>query len=99
MAYTWGEENIKYLNKHGVQIPYERQIDDISTLINTHGVVDKNSISDVSKIINDRRRVYMPSKKLKSRRGILIVSTPKGLMTSRDARKKNVGGEVMVEIY
>ena len=45
------------------------------------------------------RRVYMPSKELKSRRGILVVSTPKGLMTSRDAKRKNVGGEVMVEIY
>ena len=61
---------------------------------------DKEPVfKSLTRVSKPGRRVYMPSKKLKSRRGILIVSTPKGLMTSRDARKKNVGGEVMVEIY
>jgi len=54
---------------------------------------------DLKRISKPGRRVYLPAKKIKSRRGILIVSTPKGLMTSRDAKKKNVGGEVMAEIY
>jgi len=31
--------------------------------------------------------------------GIAIISTPQGIMTNREARKKGIGGEVICEIY
>jgi small subunit ribosomal protein S8 len=31
--------------------------------------------------------------------GIAIVSTPKGVMTGRDAKKENVGGELVAFIW
>ncbi len=31
--------------------------------------------------------------------GVAIVSTPKGLLTDRKARKENVGGEVLCYVY
>ena len=31
--------------------------------------------------------------------GMAIISTPKGLMTNKEARKKGLGGEVICEIY
>jgi small subunit ribosomal protein S8 len=31
--------------------------------------------------------------------GIAILSTPKGLLTDRDARKQNVGGEVIAHVW
>ena len=31
--------------------------------------------------------------------GIAIISTPKGVMTDKDARKMNVGGEVVCEVW
>jgi small subunit ribosomal protein S8 len=31
--------------------------------------------------------------------GITIISTSKGVMTDRDARKQNVGGEVLCQIW
>lgn len=31
--------------------------------------------------------------------GVSIISTPKGLMTNRDARKEKVGGEIICEVY
>jgi len=31
--------------------------------------------------------------------GIAIVSTPKGLMTNKEARKQNIGGEVICSVY
>jgi len=31
--------------------------------------------------------------------GIAIISTPKGLMTNKEARKKGMGGEVICEVY
>jgi len=45
-------------------------------------------------------RVYTDVRQLESRRGIsvLILSTPSGIMTSREAIKKRVGGEVIAEV-
>lgn len=31
--------------------------------------------------------------------GIAVISTPQGLMTNKEARKKGVGGEIICEIY
>ncbi len=47
-------------------------------------------------------RVYMKSKKLPKvlgGLGIAIVSTSKGLLTDRRARKENVGGEVLCYVW
>jgi small subunit ribosomal protein S8 len=48
------------------------------------------------------RRMYLASKDLPRVReglGVAIVSTPQGVMTAASARKKRLGGEVMVEVY
>lgn len=61
-----------------------------------------------SKIVNVRRvsklsaRVYVPSKdlfKLSRQKGIFIISTPKGLLTAKEAKKENVGGEILCHIW
>lgn len=47
-------------------------------------------------------RVYTKSKnikKLKGGRGIVIISTPQGVMTAKDAKSKNLGGEVICQIW
>jgi small subunit ribosomal protein S8 len=31
--------------------------------------------------------------------GVSIVSTPQGVMTDNDAREKNVGGEVLCQVF
>lgn len=38
-------------------------------------------------------------KKFFSNRGMVIVSTPKGIMTAREARKQKVGGEVIAKVW
>ena len=38
-------------------------------------------------------------KTVKSGVGISIISTSKGIMSNIDARKQNIGGEVLCEIY
>lgn len=48
------------------------------------------------------RRVYMATGDLPRVReglGVAIVSTSQGVMTAGEARKKRLGGEVMVEVY
>lgn len=45
------------------------------------------------------RRVYTKAAAIpRSRREIIIISTPQGVMTAKKAIKKNVGGEVLLEI-
>ena len=48
-------------------------------------------------------RKYMGVDEIKSRKRarstFLILSTPQGVMSSREAYKKNIGGEVIVEIW
>lgn len=60
------------------------------------------AISGLKKISKPGQRVYLPVKKIKPVRGgygAAIISTPKGLMTDKKARKQKVGGEVICEIW
>ena len=59
-------------------------------------------IKSVQRISKPGRRVYSKKKDLPyvlNGFGVAIVSTPRGLMTNKQARKENLGGEVLCEIY
>ncbi len=47
------------------------------------------------------RRYYQVEdiKKIRNGQGLLVLSTPKGIMTGGAARKENVGGEALFEIW
>ena len=59
--------------------------------------------------VNDVRRVSKPScriytnvkdiKKVKNGNGMMIMSTPKGVLTGEEARKEHVGGEILFLIW
>lgn len=54
------------------------------------------------KISKPGQRIYLPAKKIKpvkSGYGIALISTSKGILTDREARKYNVGGEIIGEIW
>lgn len=60
------------------------------------------AILGLKRISKPGQRIYAPAKKIKSVRGgygISIISTSKGLMTGKEARKKGLGGEVICEIW
>jgi small subunit ribosomal protein S8 len=62
----------------------------------------KPAISGLRRVSKPGQRAYVPSDKLpKVRRGLgtAIISTSKGMMTDRDARKQGVGGEVICEVW
>ena len=59
-------------------------------------------ISGLRRVSKFGRRVYRKSeelKKIKGGLGISIVSTSEGIMTAKEAKRKKVGGEVLVEIW
>ena len=58
-----------------------------------------NSIQRVSK---PGRRIFSSAEslpKVNNGLGIAIVSTPKGVMTDIDARKNQVGGEIICKVF
>ncbi len=65
---------------------------------------DQNApaISGLKRISKPGRRIYKKApeiRKVKGGYGLAIISTPKGLMTDREARKEKTGGEVICEIW
>jgi len=59
-------------------------------------------IRELKRVSTPGRRVYAGAKELQPHRqglGISIVSTPQGVMTDADARDKNVGGEVLCQVF
>ena len=63
---------------------------------------DALGILGSKRISKSGQRIYKSVKEIKPIRGgfgISIVSTNKGLMTNKDAKKKNLGGEVLCQIW
>ena len=57
-------------------------------------------ITDLKRVSKPSRRIYSRAKVLFKRgRGHSILSTPKGVITDEQARKANVGGEVLFNIW
>lgn len=59
-------------------------------------------ISSLRRISKTGQRIYISYRdirKVKSGYGVTIVSTPAGLLTGEDARKKKVGGELIAEVW
>ncbi|OHA93348.1 MAG: 30S ribosomal protein S8 [Candidatus Zambryskibacteria bacterium RIFCSPLOWO2_02_FULL_39_26] len=59
-------------------------------------------ISEVERVSKTSKRVYIKSKdvkKVKSGLGLLILSTPKGIMTDKQARETKVGGEALFKVW
>lgn len=60
------------------------------------------AIREVTRVSKPGRRVYAKADALphvRSGIGIAILSTPNGLMTNKEARKRHLGGEVLCELF
>ena len=62
----------------------------------------KARIEGVQQISKNSRRTYSKAKEIKpvlNGYGTLILTTPKGILTDREAKKEKVGGEVLFKIW
>ena len=60
------------------------------------------AIRELKRVSTPGRRVYSSVSELKPHRqglGLSILSTPQGVMTDMSAREKNVGGEVLCQVF
>jgi small subunit ribosomal protein S8 len=59
-------------------------------------------INGLKKTSKPGQRIYASANEMKTTKGRLsqiIVTTPQGIVTGREARKKNIGGEIILEIW
>ncbi len=62
----------------------------------------KSAISGISSVSTPGRRVYVNHKRIPKTLdglGITILTTPKGLFTDKEARRNNLGGEVIARVW
>lgn len=60
------------------------------------------AISGIKIISKPGQRIYTPARKIRKVKGgygIAIISTSKGLMTEKEARRNKLGGEIICEIW
>ena len=72
----------------------------LHVVINEPGTIAK--INEIAKVSKPGRRVYSSANDLpvvKSGRGMVIVSTSKGLMNGREAKKAGLGGEILARVW
>lgn len=74
------------------------------TLITFDLIYENNNpkIHDIKQISKQGLRIYSKSKHIKTikgGRGAVIISTPQGVITGKEAKNKNLGGEVICEIW
>lgn len=87
-----------YLSEVKVQSAKPR--DEIVITINQPG--DNANISFIERVSKPGRRVYVSATdipKVKSGRGMVLVSTSKGVMPGYKARAEKLGGELLLKVY
>ena len=74
--------------------------DDLVVTIAGEGEIVK--LNEIEKVSKPGRRVYVAADeipKVKSGRGIVLISTSKGIMTGAEAVKSRLGGEILVKVW
>ena len=66
-----------------------------------YGAEGRPAIEGVQRVSKPGQRIYFGQRELRRGRalGMSIVSTSRGLMTDRQARKEKIGGEVICQIW
>ncbi len=62
----------------------------------------EHSILRIDRVSKPSKRVYMKGKDIKpvyNGLGIAVLSTSKGIMTDKHAREKNIGGEIICNVW
>lgn len=96
---------VELLEKKGYIASSKQKGKDVGALIEVmllEGIAEKPYIKGVKRHSKSSKRVYLGADKIYPVRngyGMLVVSTSKGIMSGDDARKANIGGEILFEIH
>jgi small subunit ribosomal protein S8 len=98
-------ELAKVLKAEGYIRNYKYLKDDKQGVIRIYlkyGPQQQHAICRIGRVSKPSRRVYVKRKDIKpvyNSTGIAILSTSKGIMTDRQAKKENVGGEILCTLW
>jgi len=97
-------EIAKILAKHGFIEGAEKKGRKVKKILEITLKYDNKipAISGLKRISKPGQKIYSASRKIKRVKGgygISIISTSKGLMTDKEARKNKIGGEILCEIW
>jgi small subunit ribosomal protein S8 len=70
--------------------------------ITINGESENARITEIQRLSKPGRRYYVGAKEIpvvKRGRGVVIVSTSKGMMTGKQAQAQGVGGELICKVY
>ena len=98
LAVLEGLKKTKFIADSSIEEAKPRNF--IHVLINQADEIAR--INEITKVSKPGRRVYTSADdlpKVKSGRGVILVSTSKGIMTGEEARKARLGGEILVKVW
>ncbi len=98
VAVTDGFVKAGYLESYEVEEGEPRGT--LHVIINQDG--ENARITEITKVSKPGRRIYTSAEDIptiKSGRGVVLISTSKGIMTGREAKKQHLGGEILVKVY
>lgn len=84
----------------GVKVEAAKPRDILIVTINEPG--ENSTINEIKRLSKPGRRVYVSAAdipKVKSGRGIVLVSTSKGVVTGAEAKKQKLGGELLLQVF
>ncbi len=98
------EEILKTLKNDGFISDYKvvRNNNKANIIIKLKYYNNKPVISGIEKISKPGRRIYIKASELQpvmNNRGIAILTTSKGIMTGRKAKKLGIGGEYLIKVW
>jgi small subunit ribosomal protein S8 len=74
------------------------QVENESLVVN----LEDNKLSKIIRVSKPGRRVYAGNDRIPvvlQGHGLVIISTPKGVMTGKEAKKAGLGGEVLCKVW
>ena len=98
------EEIVKILIEEGFLSNSKKVLKKDDKLLKVNLKYNQNTpaISGLKRVSKPGQRIYVKNSKIKTikgGRGIAIISTPKGLMTNKKAKKEGLGGEIICEAW
>lgn len=94
------EKILKILIKEGYLASYKRKGQEIEITLKYEN--DKPAILGIKRVSKPGLRIYRGTRhipKTLSSFGVTVVSTSKGIMTDREAKSANVGGEIICQVW
>ena len=98
-------EIARILKEEGYISNYKTQDEEGKAILRVYlkyGASSEAAIRDLARISRPGCRVYIGRdeiKRVQGGLGISIMTTPKGVMTGRQARREGVGGEILCEVW